>query len=261
MINKPFKRTVRQLNDGSYRYSGNGLYVLDKDYSEDPQHYVRAFLLIQEDLLEILRYVDPNDLNDNTISLKIHELLVRTCIEIEANFTAILTENIYSGNPDRFNMANDYCLIEQSHRLSKYEVKLPVWTGAKNVIIPFKDWANVSPTNWTHLAWYQAYNKSKHNRHLHFEKASFRNLLDAVAGLLVLLSAQFMEEDFSPAPKGLSASGPYSYDYDPLYESGIGGYFMVKFPTDWDEADRYDFQWQSLKTQQNKVDQFNYDNL
>jgi hypothetical protein len=261
MINKPYKRTVRQLKGGSYRDSGNGLYVLDKDYSNDPQHYVRAFLLIQEDLLEIFRFVDPNDLNKQTISLKIHELLVRTCIEIEANFTAILLENKYSGNPDRFNMKNDYCLVEQSHRLSKYEVKMPVWTGSENVVTPFKDWANVSPKNWTALTWYTAYNKSKHNRHLHFEKASFRNLLDAVAGLLVLLSSQFLEEDFSPAPKGLSASGPYSYDYDPLYELGIGGYFMVKFPNDWDNSDRYDFQWRDLKTEIDRTQKFDYDNL
>ena len=261
MIDKPFKRTVRQLIGGSYRDSGNGLYVLDKEYSDDPQHYVRAFLLIQEDLLEIFRFVDPNDLNDQTISLKIHELLVRTCIEIEANFTAILTENKYSGNPNKFNMKNDYCLVEKSHGLSRYQVKLPVWTGAKNVVTPFKDWANVSPDNWTALTWYQAYNKSKHNRHLHFEKASFRNLIDAVAGLLVLLSSQFLEEDFSPAPKGLSASGPYSYDYDRYYESGIGGYFMVKFPNDWNESERYNFLWKDLKIEEDRLQKFDYDNL
>jgi hypothetical protein len=261
MISKPFKRTVRPLKDGTYRNSGNGLYVLDKDFSNDPQHYVRAFLLIQEDLLKIFRYVDPNDLNDQTISLKIHELLVRTCIEVEANFTAILSENIYTVHPNKFNMAKDYCLIEQSHHLSKYQVKLPVWTGTKNVITPFKDWTNVSPTNWTPLTWYNAYNKSKHDRHLHFDKASFRNLIDAVAGLLVLLSSQFLEEDFSPVPKGLSVSGPYSYDYDPKFDAGIGGYFMIKFPDDWDEAEKYDFEWQSLKTQNNRIDQFNYDNL
>jgi hypothetical protein len=41
-ISRPFRRTVRQLKDGSYANSGNGRYVLHPKYAIDPQHYVAS---------------------------------------------------------------------------------------------------------------------------------------------------------------------------------------------------------------------------
>lgn len=113
-LKKPYKRTCRQLLDGTYSNSGNALYLIHKDYATDPQHYIRAFLLLQKDFLELLDYVEPCDQNLPTISFRIHELLTRACIEVEANFTAILKENKYSKNPNDFNI-EDYKLINFSH--------------------------------------------------------------------------------------------------------------------------------------------------
>ena len=86
------------LANGTYSNDGHWGYLLHPKYASDPQHYIRAFLLIQEDLLKLFEYVEPCDENSDTISLRIQELLTRVCIEIEANFTAILKENTYS-NP------------------------------------------------------------------------------------------------------------------------------------------------------------------
>lgn len=125
-LQKPLIRTIRQLSDGSYCNDGNWLYLLHPKYANDPQHYIRAFLIIQEDVKSLFEFVEPCDQNLNTISLKIHELLTRVCIEIEANFTAILKENKYS-NTKNWNLKDDYCLIEFSHKLSAYKVKFPIW--------------------------------------------------------------------------------------------------------------------------------------
>ena len=120
---------------------------------------------------------------------------MRACVEEEANFTAILIENGYKKSGGNLTM-QDYKLVNHSHRLSAYETRIPGWHGAKGVRRPYTGWENNGP-----LPWYQAYNKSKHNRHESFPLATFDALIDAMCGLAVLLSAQFHDEDYSPIEK------------------------------------------------------------
>src|SRR5690606_25863069 len=120
--------------------------------------------LIQNDLLNLFNYVEPAEESLNTFSYKIHELLLRTCVEIEANFKAILQENIFtpevrSGKPV-FTMGV-YRRINSTHHLSSYEVCLPVWSEGSKVYRPFSNWDNGSTTS---PLWYKAYNASKHDR-------------------------------------------------------------------------------------------------
>src|SRR5260370_4391371 len=130
-IAKPFKRTVRQLADGSYQNSGNGRYVRDSGFAIDGPHYLRGFGVLQKDLLELFDYIEPADVNRPCYSFRTLELLGRVCIEVEANCRAILAENGYSravNHASNLTMA-DYRKIESSHRLSNYAVRLPVWQG------------------------------------------------------------------------------------------------------------------------------------
>ena len=204
-------------------------------FAESPEHYVRAFLLLQKDLQELFDYVEPADKNLSCYSFRIHALLLRACVEVEANCKAILKENGYSRGGD-WNMG-DYKKINTTHRLSSYGIKIPNWHGVKNIWSPFSAWANRRP-----LPWYEAYNTTKHDRHTEFEQATFEHLLDACCGLLVVLSAQFETNDFSSGSTLLALEGP-----DDGMETGIGGYFRVKFPNDWPEELKYDFEWEALK--------------
>ncbi len=61
-IDRPLKRTIRRFTDGSYSNSGNWKYLLHPMYVKNPQHYIRSFLLIQEDLQKLFKYVEPSDL-------------------------------------------------------------------------------------------------------------------------------------------------------------------------------------------------------
>jgi hypothetical protein len=92
-LSKPFHRNVRAMkptpNSG---YSG-WAYIEDPDYAKNPEHYVRALILIQNDLMSIFEYVEPSEEGRSAYSYRIHALLMRTCVEIEANFKAILEEN------------------------------------------------------------------------------------------------------------------------------------------------------------------------
>ena len=164
-IKKPFRRTCRQFTNGSYAAGGTSRYIKHKAFAQSPKHYIRAFLLIQQDLTRLFDYVEPADKNLTCYSYRTHELLLRACVEVEANCKAILVENGYTKSGD-MNMKDDYRKTNATHRLSSYKVRMPVWTGHQNVRSPFGSWPS-GP-----LSWYQIYNATKHNRHVTFDAAN-----------------------------------------------------------------------------------------
>jgi hypothetical protein len=235
-VSKPYRRTIRQFVDGHYAEGGRWRYIRHRMFATEPEHYVRAFAIIQKDMLEVFDFVEPADTNLSCYSYRIHELFIRTCIEIEANFKAILAENGYVRSGGDWNMT-DYRKTEASHLLSAYLVKFPVWQGSQHTRRPFGTWGLGGG-----LAWYQDYNLAKHSRHGNFDRANFSNLLDAIAALAAVLSAQFWTEDFSPSAGVLALEG----SWDGL-EGAVGGYLRVKFPDTWPAAERYDFDWPALE--------------
>jgi hypothetical protein len=144
---------------------------------------------------------------------------------------------------------NDYKKLNATHHLASYEVSLPVWNGRSGVRTPFAAW-----NAGAQLPWYAAYNATKHDRRAIFHHANFEQTLDAVAGLLVLLSAQFHTDDFAPVSYLKTRSGE---NYDGT-DVGIGGYFQVRFPTDWPPENRYDFHWQLIMNEPDPFDQLTF---
>lgn len=147
----------------------------------------------------------------------------------------------------------DYRKINKTHRLSSYQIKVPHWSGTKNIRAPFEAWGQ---TPQQRLPWYIAYNVTKHDRQKTFKHANFDHLLDACCGLFALLSSQFYNNDFGP---GLDF---YSVERraDGM-ESGIGEYFRVKFPDDWPVDMLYDFdyqKWQVLKSEPEPFLKYDY---
>jgi hypothetical protein len=251
-IIRPFRRTCRQFVGGSYLPHGNHGFIADSRFAKAPGQYIRAFLLIQKDLQEVFHYVEPADENEECYSYRIHELLMRSCVEVEANCKAILSENGYIrpgdadtrdangySQPGKKWNRNDYEKLNATHRLSSFQVKFPVWHGNHAVRTPFASWG----PSGRMLTWYDAYNATKHDRHKQFKEANFGNLLDAVAGLVALLSSQFGDYEFE---------GPYvTYFVDDTYksdgfETAVGKYLRIKYPDDWPDNERYDFEWEKI---------------
>ena len=157
-VSRPYYRIVRKFVDGHYSEGGRSQYIHHPAYAEAPSNCVRAFLLIQKDLQTVLEYIQPSGQNLQTYSFRTYEALLRTCTEIEANFKAIFRANIYSyaGNMN----VTHYSKINKSHFLSDYEVKMPYWDDHTFSRKPFQTWGAGTHS----LAWYQAYNNSKHDR-------------------------------------------------------------------------------------------------
>ena len=78
----------------------NLMYIRHPCFAKAPQHYIHPFKLIQQDMVDIFEYIEPADVNAGCYSYRIHALHTRACIEVEANFKAILSENGYPHNAD-----------------------------------------------------------------------------------------------------------------------------------------------------------------
>jgi hypothetical protein len=200
-------------------------YMFSSIYAEDPKHYIRSFLLIQEDLLEIFKYIEPSEESGDVYSYKIHDLFIRTCIEIEANFKAIFEANKNQIGRKNLNIKH-YSKINKTHYLSDFRVFLPIWRENSTFEInPFKEWSDTRNEHKT-ISWYKDYQKCKHNRHNEFKLANLSNLMSAVAGLLVLITSQFGSKSFSSGSTLLAVEGFDYYDYD----SAIGDFFRIAYP-------------------------------
>jgi hypothetical protein len=231
---KPFYRTYRPNLQDSHN-----LYMHDSRYIEHPSGLLSAIQVLYKDFERLFEYVEPNDDNKNSYSLRTYELLIRTCIEIESQFKSIMYSNGYQ-NPK---CMHDYYKVNFTHHLSDYEVLMPIWAGQEHLRRPFFCWRGDS---YSQLSWYKAYNDVKHSRENNFPLASLYNTTDALCGLLVLLAAQFCDHNFAETEIGCALG------FSPLtdgYSSTIGTPFRIKFPDNWTEDEKYDFKWNDIKTQ------------
>lgn len=228
MIIKPYKRTFRPNKKDC-----SSAYHRDSRFAKDGQRYIDAFKIIQKDLLTLFDYVYPSDANKATYSMRIQDIYVRSCIEVEANLIAILSENGY--HKQNFKMI-DFQKVDSTHLLSQYKVDVPHWDGENKTILPFSAWAQGAP-----LKWYQSYNKLKHEKYQYFDHANLLNAVTAVCANIVLLSSQFNIFELN------SIWHIYSGGDNPK-KLGIGGYFHITFPITPLEL-MYDFDWSTIKSE------------
>lgn len=139
---KPFYRNVRGVRPGKNSgYSGRA-FIEDPEYARNPGHFTRALLLIIGDLRSIFEFVEPSAEGASAYSYRIHALLMRTCIEIEANFKAILEANSFTPPRGQLNI-RDFRRIDATHHLSSYEAVLPIWSGGSPIFRPFEAWRDL----------------------------------------------------------------------------------------------------------------------
>lgn len=252
---KPFYRNVRGMLPGpNAGYSGVG-FITDPEYALDPAHYVRAASLIIDDLREIFEFVEPSPEGECAFSYRIHALLMRTCIEIEANFKAIFYAHNFNPGPRVRLDIRQFRRIDATHHLSSYEVELPMWNGSSRIWKPFEPWhefrGRTAQPNSCVLKWYQAYNASKHNRQHEFRASNLGVLIESVAALLVVVSSQFKSVSFDARAGYLSLeSGPW--------EPSIGDLFRIKYPDDWSDEEAYAFNWSELKLEPDRFATIDY---
>lgn len=149
----------------------------------EKRNLINGYYLLEQDLKEILSFVEPVPENFSTYSHRLYSLFIRACTEFEANCKAILIEKgVNPKKPDIgfYFKIHDY---ERYKSINDYIVRLHV--SHEIDLTPLSKWQNNKGP-----IWYGEYNHVKHDRVLEFNKANLKNVLDAVAGVYILLYAR-----------------------------------------------------------------------
>ena len=146
-----------------------------------------AALLLFERLAELLEVIEPDAANAQAFGHASRQLLILACTEVEASWRGVLEANGYAGHG--FN-THDYVKLLKPMRLAEWEVTL-VHHSNWPAMRPFANWSATSPTPT--LSWYDAYNQVKHDREGKLSCASLKNVLDAMAAVVVMAWATFGE--------------------------------------------------------------------
>ena len=137
-------------------------------------------------LEELCQTVHPEGANLEVYGHDIRNLLILACTEAEAHWRGVLTANGLV--LERPNTA-DYVKLAEPLRLREYAVSIGAFPWLEP-IAPFATWGTTGkPTQ--ELAWYEAYNDTKHDRDGQFPRATLRHAMDAVCANVVLSVAQF----------------------------------------------------------------------
>lgn len=151
----------------------------------DKRNLISGYYLLEQDLKEILTFVEPTLENFSTYSHRLYALFIRACMEFEANCKAALQENNFA-IPDYPNINTYYSIhnYEQYKSINQYAIKLQV--SEEIDLIPLNSWTKTKGPQW-----YRDYNKVKHARMTEFTKANLENVLNAVSAVYILLFARF----------------------------------------------------------------------
>ncbi len=235
-VDKPYYRIYRSDNNKEHNKDNNdhytlsdNSYLLDNRYANDRYSLLRAYKIIEEDLLKLFQYIEPNDKNKNTFSQRTYELLLRASTEFETNCKQILKANNYKKSSKKNWNICDYKKIEKATKLSEYEIKLNIWYPESKTFQPLDSWKNEGS-----LGWYNDYNNVKHDRSRNFENAKLINVINAVSAVWAILYAQF---------------GPYVFERAGIhtvsnkFENSSDTLFDIKPFSNWNEDEKYIFDW------------------
>lgn len=147
----------------------------------------QAIRILLEKLDDLFLFIEPDIVSLNTYSHKIRELLILACTEVE-NFWSYFMNLSGAAPIGRNYTTQDYIKLKDKLFLQEFQFTLRSYVALPS-IRPFLNWNAASPT--TSLIWYDAYNKTKHDRANHFSYATLSNALSAVVATLVLYIVRF----------------------------------------------------------------------
>jgi len=146
---------------------------------------IQGIRILVEEIEKIFLTINPCSKNFDVYGHNLRNILLIACMEVEAALTGILMANNY--NKDRLT-TNDYVKLLIPMMLDAYEVKLLSYPDIPT-IKPFLNWDSSNPTK--SLPWYDAYNKTKHDRESNFTYATLEHAINSIAAAIIILYAQF----------------------------------------------------------------------
>ena len=207
----------------------------DDSQSQLGRNNIAAYELLKSDLKEIFEFIEPSVSNFSTYSHRTYEILLRACTEVESLCKQIFTANGQSAeNKIRFSD------LDGAMKLSSYVVKSYSFLFPN--FSPFVSFASTIHRQERSPSWYKAYNKVKHNRNDNFPFASLKNAIESVGGVYVLLVAMY--------GMGFDHTLKMSWHHHHMVDTPT--FFRVLEYPNWDTNEKYDYDWNVLKLEENK---------
>lgn len=147
--------------------------------TESKTHW-NYFLALENDLENLARYIEFTESNFNTYSIELAHLLFAASSEVDV-IAKLLCKKL---SPlKKVENINDYrgVLVEKLPELIQFQVFIPRYGLT---MTPWDNWTNAENEN---PLWWRNYNQVKHQRDIHFDKATLKNVLNSLAALLIVI--------------------------------------------------------------------------
>jgi hypothetical protein len=139
---------------------------------------------LEDDLLQLSRWIEFSADNETVYSIELARLLMTAAAEVDVVAKALCKAIDRERNASSINVYQSV-LLQAVPMLPQAQVEMPRFGM---LFQPWSNWAE--PT--TPPDWWQGNNKVKHHRAEHFRQANLKNVLNAIAALLVLLLQRWL---------------------------------------------------------------------
>ncbi|HCM9101086.1 TPA: hypothetical protein N5K71_003097 [Enterobacter hormaechei subsp. steigerwaltii] len=211
---QPLRNEIGHVIEGiwrpSLRFRGDIQTALKVD-SFDRQSSGQALRNLITKLDELFLYIEPSSHGLQAYGHKCRELLILACTEVENHWVSLIKRSNLQNSSGRY-VTRDYVRLLNPCLLKEYKISYKNHFGLRD-FNPFTGWDSANPT--ISLTWYDAYNKTKHDRNTSFNYATLENVLDAIAACIVMYCVKY---------------GPYDLTSDNTLLSGaINEHFTISF--------------------------------
>jgi len=166
-------------------------YLSPESLISNPESYTQSLVVIElliKKMNELFLTIEPTQKNVHVFGLKIRELLLLACMEVEASCKGVLKEHEYIKNSKQPWNTKDYVKLLEPMCLANYTLALRSYPNFPR-FQPFSCWRQNRPTK--SLYWYNAYNNTKHDREASLHEATLLNAIHSVGAVVVMFCAQF----------------------------------------------------------------------
>ena len=133
--------------------------------------YWNYFLAIEQDVVTLSRYVELCEDNYDTYSTELGGIIMAATQENDVLIKQIVGNNCEKEAQYRREIRQNFpAIIQREVEIPRFNLKFK----------PFEDWGNNKTPEW-----WTANNKFKHERDSKYDRASLKNALNSVAGLLI----------------------------------------------------------------------------
>lgn len=163
------------------------------------------YLALENDVEKLARYIEFDESNFETHSIELAHLLLAASSEADVVMKELCKYLSLGFKGEKINLYEKVIkehfptIIDMKVNSNRYGLSLEPWSNWKKDEAP---------------DWWRGYNKVKHERNTHFEKANLKNVLNAMAGLFIV-NIYFNYEKFR------SERPEYPYDLKHTFESLI----------------------------------------